>query len=397
MMRLFSKRSSTPASVPSAASSPEGRLRILALNWRGYRDPQAGGSEVNIFQQARRWAGQGHEVTVVCADPGREYAEAPVERADGITVRYMGNRVTVYLSALLFYWRHRRSFDCIVDVANGIPFFTPLLARVPGVLLVHHVHCKQWFTEFPYPLAAVGWFLESKVVPRVYRRWPVIAVSPTTRDALLKLGFGAPQVSVVYNGIDLPVAAPAVQPDGKHRIAYVGRIKRYKRLDRLVMAVAQLRREVPDIHLDLAGDGDARAEIEALVQRMHLEDCVSIHGRVDERKKAEILASATVFATPSLQEGWGLSVIEANAFGCPAVAFDVPGLSVAIRDGETGLLAGDEEAFKEALATILNDPSTRSRLSEGARAWAAAFDWESTAMETLRVAAHGLLESESTA
>lgn len=80
-------------------------------------------------------------------------------------------------------------------------------------------------------------------------------------------------------------------------------------------------------------------------------------------------------------------MIEANAFGCPAVAFDVPGLCVAIRDGETGLLARDEAAFKAALETILSDPSTRSRLSEGARAWATKFDWEFCALETLRVLA----------
>jgi len=362
-------------------------LRILALNWRGLSHPQAGGSEINIFQQARRWVKQGHTVTIICADPGREYAPVQEEVVDGITVRCMGNRVTVYLLALLFYWRHRRSFDRIVDVANGIPFFTPLLAAAPGVLLVHHVHGQQWFTEFPYPIAALGWFLERRVVPVVYRHWPVIAVSPTTRDALLELGFSASQVSIVYNGVDLPAQAPAVQRDGGHRIAYVGRIKRYKRLERLVAAVADLRQTIPDVHLDLAGDGDARLEIQEQVEKLHLQDHVSIHGYVDEVKKAEILSLATVFATPSLQEGWGLSVIEANAFGCPAVAFDVPGLCVAIRDGETGLLARDEAAFKAALETILSDPSTRSRLSEGARAWATKFDWEFCALETLRVLA----------
>ena len=168
-------------------------LRILALNWRGHRHPQAGGAEINLFQQARRWVKQGHTVTIVCADPGGQYAAGRVEVVDGITVRRMGNRTTVYLLALLFYWRHRESFDCIIDIANGIPFFTPLLATVRGVLLVHHVHGMQWFIEFPYPIAAFGWFLESKVVPRIYRHWPVIAVSQTTRQALLELGFPRPR------------------------------------------------------------------------------------------------------------------------------------------------------------------------------------------------------------
>ena len=161
-----------------------------------------------------------------------------------------------------------------------------------------------------------------------------------------------------------------------------------------MIAVADLRYMIPDIHLDLAGDGDARKEIEQLVQQLDLQDHISIHGWVDENKKAEILWQATVFATPSEQEGWGLSVLEANAFGCPAVAFDVPGLSVAIRHNETGLLACDGERFREALATILCDPSVRSRLSKGALAWAAEFDWEACASETLRVVANGLWENQ---
>jgi len=77
-------------------------LRILALNWRGLSHPQAGGSEVNIFHQARRWVKQGHTVTIICADPGREYAPVQEEVFEGITVRCMGNRVTVDLLVLLF-------------------------------------------------------------------------------------------------------------------------------------------------------------------------------------------------------------------------------------------------------------------------------------------------------
>lgn len=359
-------------------------LHILALNWRCLRHPQAGGSEINIFEQARRWVKAGHRVTVITADPGRQHAAERVEVLDGITVRRMGNRLTVYPRALLYYLAHRREFDGLVDVANGVPFFTPLLPVRPGVLLVHHVHGKQWFTEFPLPIALVGSLIERRFVPWLYRKWPVIAVSPTTRDALLKLGYAAEQVSVIYNGMDLleQVAAPRrSQP----RIAYVGRIKRYKRLDKLVRAIAVLRHDVPGVHLDVVGDGDALPEVKALVAELGLTAAVTFHGFVDERRKAEILASASVFATPSMHEGWGLSVIEANAHGVPAVAFNVPGLSVAIRSGETGLLADDEAGFRDALALILSDPSLRARLGAGARAWAARFNWDETARETLEL------------
>jgi len=359
-------------------------LRILALNWRCLSHPQAGGSEVNIFEQARRWVKSGHQVTIITADPGREHAPDRVEDVDGITVRRMGSRLTVYPRALLYYLTHRRAFDGIVDVANGVPFFTALLPVRRGVLLVHHVHGRQWFTEFPFPVAAVGSWLERRFVPWLYRKWPVIAVSPTTRDALLGLGYAPDRVSVIYNGMDMPEQVQAIRPQ-QHRIAYVGRIKRYKRLDRLVRAVAELRREVPDVHLDVVGDGDALDELKALAAELGLNGAVTFHGFVDEQKKAGILAAASVFATPSMHEGWGLSVIEANAHGVPAVAFNVPGLSVAIRSGETGLLAEDEAGFRHALARILCEPDLRDRLGAEARAWAARFDWDDTARETLNL------------
>jgi glycosyltransferase involved in cell wall biosynthesis len=110
-----------------------------------------------------------------------------------------------------------------------------------------------------------------------------------------------------------------------------------------------------------------------------------MHGYVSETRKAQILSTASVFATPSMHEGWGLSVIEANAYGCPAVAFDVPGLRTSIHNGETGLLAVDDLSFLDALVRIMIDPEFRDRLSVGASEWAAKFDWDVSAQQTLEV------------
>jgi glycosyltransferase involved in cell wall biosynthesis len=364
-------------------------LRILALNWRFVEHPQAGGAEINIFEQARRWVRQGHQVTLICADPGPKYAPQRNEIIDGISVRRIGNRLSVYLFALIYYLLHVRSFDYIVDISNGIPFFTPLISWTPGVLVVHHVHGLQWFREFPYLFAAIGWFLESRVVPFLYRNWPIIAVSSTTREDLIDLGFDSRNISIVYNGINCPAPASItgtqLNHDDKRRIVYLGRLKRYKRIDRLVRMMPELRARVSNIHLDIAGDGDARVEIEHLVHQLNLEDCVTIHGYVSEARKAEILSIASVFATPSMHEGWGLSVIEANAYGCPAVAYDVPGLRMSIRNGETGLLAVDDRSYLDALVRIITNSEFRNRLSEGARRWAAQFNWDVSAQQTLEV------------
>ena len=110
-------------------------------------------------------------------------------------------------------------FDLVVDDMNKIPFFTPLVPWTHGVLLVHHVHGLQWFREFPYPFGVLGWFLESRVIPILYSSWPVIAVSPSTRDDLVELGFDPRRITVVYNGVNMPTSTPKERLAGEHRIA----------------------------------------------------------------------------------------------------------------------------------------------------------------------------------
>ena len=376
------------------AIEAEPRQRILALNWRCPRHPDAGGAELNLFEQARRWARDGHAVTVVAARRAGSIELPAVEQMDGVTVRRMGGRFSVYLLAAWYLLWHEHEYDRVLDVANGTPFFAHLFTTRPVTLLVHHVHDLQWFEEFPRPLATIGWALERYVVPVLYRRTPTIAVSPTTRDALMDTGFRPEQLHVIYNGVSTP---PAQTRESAHPlIAYVGRVKRYKRLDRLVRAAAALRHRFPGLRLVIAGDGDARPELETMVRDLKLEDLVQFTGFVDEQTKAKILGSAHVFATPSMHEGWGLSVIEANQHGTPAVAYDVPGLRVAIRDGETGLLAADDDEFRENLATLLGDAETRGRFAAAARRWAARFDWDTTADETFKILRAGHRRTEPT-
>lgn len=363
--------------------------RILALNWRCAEDPQAGGSELNLFKQAEHWSNDGHAVTVFSAHPGKDIVSGYRHEQDGVNIIHIGSRFSVYIFAALYLIFFGYLFDHVLDISNGIPFFSRLFTRKPVTLLVHHVHGKQWHSEFPAPIARFGWFLESKVVPWVYRHTPVIVVSPTTYEAMLKIGYRADQMTIVYNGLDMPVLAEA-EAVRAPRIAYVGRLKAYKRIDLLIEAVDQLRHTLPDVHLDIAGKGDVEDELMALVASRQLENHVTFHGFVSEETKLEILQNAAVFATASMHEGWGLSVLEANANGCPAVAFNVPGLCVSIRHQVTGLLAADDRTFVAYLSKVVSDPTLWRTLSHGARDWASEFDWGKSAAMTLRVMRNGI-------
>jgi len=107
-------------------------------------------------------------------------------------------------------------------------------------------------------------------------------------------------------------------------------------------------------------------------------DAVRFLGALPNAGKVAALNAAQVAVCPSPKEGWGLTVIEANACGTPVVASRSPGLTESVRDGETGLLTphGDHAALAAAIVRLLTDRSLRLRMSDAALAWAHGFDWE---------------------
>ena len=366
------------------ARSDNFQLNILALNWRCLKHPLAGGAETNIFEQSTHWVKQGHNVTVFTSQPGEGFDAEPNEDFHGVHIIRRGGRLTVYLYAALFLLFASHRYDVILDISNGIPFFAPLFTRTRTVLMVHHVHHEQWFYEFPGLAGRFGWFLELRVVPFIYRRNRVITVSPTTEEEMIKVGYKRKNLYLVFSGLNINVTAQRHESPTP-TIAYVGRLKGYKRVHLLIEAIDKLRDKFPDIRLEIAGTGDNYGDLAEEIKSRKLEDHVTMHGYVSDEERAHILSTATVFATPSMQEGWGLSVIEANAYGCPAVAYDVPGLQVSIPNNETGLLAKDDDDFVRCLARIIQDDQLRARLSKGALYWANLFDWESSAISTLSI------------
>ncbi len=351
-------------------------MRVVVVNWRDLGHRHAGGAETYATRVAHELAGRGHAVTYVTA---RDSGQRATDTDGPVTVRRRGGRWTVYPLALLWLLVRRRRIDAVVDCQNGIPFFTPLAvggARV--VQVVHHVHTDQFGVHFPAWLAAVGRWLEGPVARVVYRRAVTVAVSPSTVEAMrTRLGWRGP-VFVVPNGNS---AAPADLPPraATPTIVCLGRLVPQKRVDRLVDAVANLRTRVPDVRLHVIGGGPEEAALRALAAAHG--DVVTVHGRVSEAEKSELLGRAWLNVTLSDGEGWGLAVLEAAAHGVPTVCRDVPGLRDSVRHGETGWHAPDgvpvADVLHRALADLA-DPVCAARTAEACRTWAAGFDWTDT-------------------
>ena len=359
-------------------SRPGAGRRILVMNERDLRHPQAGGAEVHCFEICRRLVDGGDDVTLLASGfPG-----APAEEAvEGVRVVRLGNRFTYYTRVVGAYRRLRveAHFDVVVEDLNKFPFFARFWVREPLLVFAHHLFGRTAFRQVAFPVAAAIVAAEW-LVPRLYRRLPVVAVSASTRDELLRGGLRPADVRVIPNGLDHERYRPGTAPRAAvPTVLVLGRVEPYKRIELLVDAVAAL----PGVRLIVAGSGTGLAAVRARVAARRLEGRVELLGWVDEAEKVRLLQTAHVFASTSEKEGWGLTVLEAAACGTPAVATDVPGLRDAVRDGETGLLVppGDPAALARILGRVLDDGALRARLGAGAIRWAARFRWDAVAAE----------------
>jgi glycosyltransferase involved in cell wall biosynthesis len=357
-------------------------MKILVINWQDIRNPLGGGAEVHLHNIFSRLAQQGHDVTLLCSSfPGAPAAET----IDGIRIVRTGSRSLFNFHVPFAYWRLSSSgaFDVVVDDLNKLPFFTPLFVRRPLWAIAHHLFGRSIFVEATFPVALYVYVME-RIALQVYHRCgvPFFVVSPSTRKELLDHGFAPEKLALAYNCVDAArYRLTGVQKSATPLIGYFGRLKRYKCIDQLIRALPEVRRHIPDVHAVIVGDGDDRNRLEALARDTGVHELVKFEGFVTEERKVELLQQMWIKVSTSTKEGWGLTVIEANACGTPVIASDVPGLRDAVRDNETGLLYrhGDIADLAGKIMTLLSNASVRDRLRDAALKWARSFSWEDTA------------------
>ncbi|MCT9869119.1 glycosyltransferase family 4 protein [Paenarthrobacter aurescens] len=349
---------------------------VLVLNWRDVKHSNAGGAEQYMHEISKRWVQSGVQVTWFT---GRDAGQPAEDVIDGVRILRAGGALSIYGHSALRLLRTSGQFDAVVDCQNGIPFFSPLfLPRdIPIVQLVHHVHQEQFRTRFSPPLAAIGRFLESSGAKTVYGQRSLVAVSPSTRLELRRLGFSGP-IHVVPNGTSAipPVVNPrAVQPT----IAVVSRLVPHKRLDLLLGQFAVAARTVPRLRMDIVGDGPEGVRLQQLAMDLGLDHAVTFHGYQPNEVRDELLSRAWLTASTSASEGWGCSVIEAAAWGVPCLALRVPGIRDSVVDGRTGWLVDTPAelgtAMVEAL-TAMSEPDAARNVSVECREWAGHFSWD---------------------
>jgi glycosyltransferase involved in cell wall biosynthesis len=356
-----------------------GCRRIHVLAWRDLDDPDAGGSEVHADHFMRRWAEAGLEVT-----HRTSFAEGlPHEaRRNGYAVVRKGSRHSVFPRVVVSETLHPRRYDAMVEIWNGVPWFSPVWCHKPRITFLHHIHGPMWDQILPGPLASFGRALEARLAPPFYRRTKMVTPSGATRDELLDIGFSPERVVAVNNGVEEmfhPGGTKAAVPT----VVCVGRLAPVKRQDQLIEQAVLTKQRVPELRLVIVGDGPLRPVLEAHIAHHHAQDWIQLAGKLTHDELIALYQEAWLVASASLAEGWGLTLTEAAACGTACVATDINGHRSSVVAGETGVLVPLEQ-LGDALADVLLDPVRRDELSAAALARATTLTWEASATGVLR-------------
>src|SRR3712207_1991337 len=239
-------------------------MHVLLLTDRDWTHPQGGGTGTNLFGQVSRWLAWGHRVTVIA---GTYEGAEPVEQlAPTLTVHRMGSRLTVFPRAA---WATLRGVaddaDVVLEVVNGIAFFTPLWwwLRKPRVALVHHVHQEHYAAEMGWKGRIAAFFAEKLPLRWLYHGTDVLTISEAAREDLIELGVPRERIHVAYLGVEPSQFHPGRRSE-RPSLLYLGRLKQYKRIE----VTLDVLEGVPGATLDIAGAGDHRPALEAEVAQI---------------------------------------------------------------------------------------------------------------------------------
>jgi len=359
-------------------------MNILIFSWRGPKHPFFGGAEQVTFHHASAWAKAGHRVYLFTSS---FVAALPTEVISGVTIirqgwQYFGVQ---FLGMLWYFFGRHPKFDLVVDEIHGLPFFTPLYVSGKKLGYVHEVAQKVWaLNPWPKPFnlipAVLGKLGEPLIYQLLYRHIPFMTVSPSTQSDLRR--WGVSNVTVINNGVTLPETLPQVAKESLPTFIFLSALAKDKGVEDALKSFSYIKKQLPQARFWVVGKGDPAYV--AYLRRLCGDLPVKFWGYVSEKEKFTLLAKAHIIIFPSVHEGWGLVIIEANAVGTPAVVYPSAGLVDSTVDGQTGLITKQStpQELADFAVDLFNLPSY-AKYCQSAKKWASQFSWSKTTTASL--------------
>jgi glycosyltransferase involved in cell wall biosynthesis len=343
-----------------------------------------GGAERRYYEIAKRLAKR-HEVTVYSL---RFYGSPRQEVFEGINIVRVGSNhplnvrklptLSTYFPA--FFRVVAGKYD-VIDANQGISSFIGLFKSFisePVVATFHDLYWNQWHEYFRTPFSSIGKTMEFLWSKLDYSR--IIAVSPTTKKKLIYLGFRSP-IDVVASGIDKDFIEKVRAKKDRHSVAFVGRLVKYKNVDALIRAFAEVQKEYRDAMLKIVGTGPEEANLRNLAGSLGVN--AEFYGFVDEEEKIKIIKSSEVLVNPSSVEGLGLILIEAMACNTPVVAKNLE--TYFFCNKNNSIMYNNDEDMAWKIMDVMSSKATSKKLKKYGARTATEFSWDNVAKNVERI------------
>ncbi|UCE15094.1 MAG: glycosyltransferase family 4 protein, partial [Candidatus Heimdallarchaeota archaeon] len=314
-----------------------------------------------------------------------------------IIIRY-GNKHTSRLYFWLYHRKLRGKFDIIVESQNGvIPWFSRFFLKAPAVQLFHHIGMdysnRQLYNsvfpyELPIPLAIIAYHLEP-VILKLMLGVPVIAVSRSTKESLLELGYSNKDIVIIHSGFTTPSLDFRVEKRTNPSLIYLGRLSKLKRVEDCIVGFYFIKRKFKEAQLTIVGEGDKKYVdyLKSLVRKLELVSSVFFKGYVNDKEKLELLGQSHILLVSSYREGWGIVVIEANYTRTIAIGYDIPGLRDSIQNGRTGILVKNQSPkyLAKAVIQVFKEEERLTSMADAAEQFSLSLSWDRAARAYLMI------------
>lgn len=356
-----------------------------------------GGKEKRLFKISEQLVLMGYQVEIFTMQwwEGAKLKNTPQGTLHAVCKKkdlYVNGRRSiwqaVYFSGKLFFPLLQEKFD-VID-ADQIPFFPLLMAR--GICWLkhkqlyatwHEVWGKEYWRKYLGFFGYFAYFIE-KITSRLPDK--IIAVSNFTRNRLLEiLHVPTNKITVVPNGVELHCAA-SIQK--KYDLFFAGRLLAHKNVDVLIKTIALVKEKKPTLSALIIGAGPEYKKLEELIKKLKLEQHIELRNFVAEADFHKYFSQSKIFVSCSVREGFGIAVLEALAFGIPALVIDHPenAATELIQSGGNGYsLPLNEQVIAEKILLILNNPELYNKLVQQTIISAQKYSWDKIIPDLLKI------------
>jgi len=339
-----------------------------------------GGAEVYIHEFAKSLEKIGYDVHILSGMDKGEHFPNHEKLSDHIEV----TRVKVPLKFLPFavftmhayYLKHlKKDQPLVIESQQVFPYLTSIYKNQIGTI-IYHLTGGDFIRKQGIIKGSIGFILEKLALPIFYKSKNIITISDHTKNAIIANGLKEDKITIIPPIVETNSDYSLNTNKRENIVSYVGRftgVNGNKKIDHVVQAFPEVLKNVPDAKLIIGGYIRNKSELIEIIHNSGVEDAVEFIGIVSDNDKEKLLRKSKVFASPSYQEGFGITYIEANSYGTPVVAYEIPGLDTVPDTAGYMVEKDDVKALSDSMIELLTDEEAWQTMSDGAVANAKRF------------------------